>query len=321
MAAAARPYWTGFLKLSLVTISVRLYTATSERERIHFHQIHEESGERVRYQTVVPGLGEVDRSEIVKGYEYEKGHYVTIDPDDLKNLRLETTDTIDIVEFVEDIDPIYLDMPYYLVPDGSIAEEGFRLIRDALRHTRRIAVGQVVINGRERVVAIRPCGSGMIGNALHFEDEIRAADGFFDAIGKGEVDPDQLSIMEQIIDRKTRKFEPGAFVDHYQQALKDLVAEKLAGKLPKSAPARKPAEIINLMDALKKSLAGEAKQPGGKTAKNSGKKKTPAPSQRNLLLPVTGGRAAKGAKAASDKAASDKTAPAKAESAKRRKKA
>ena len=119
MAAPARPYWTGFLKLSLVTIAVRLYTATTERDKVRFHQIHEPTGERVKQQLVVPGHGPVERDEIVKGYEYEKGHYVTVDPDDIKRLRLETTDTIDIVEFVDDIDPIYFDTPYYLVPDGS----------------------------------------------------------------------------------------------------------------------------------------------------------------------------------------------------------
>src|SRR5438094_2510142 len=143
MPAAARPYWTGYRKLSLVTIAVRLYTATSERERIRFHQIHEPSGERVRQQLVVAGIGPVERDEIVRGFEYEKGHYVTVDPDDLKRLRLETTDTIDIVEFVEDVDPIYFAAPYYLVPDGSVAEEGYRVIREALRQAGKTAIGQV----------------------------------------------------------------------------------------------------------------------------------------------------------------------------------
>src|SRR5215831_16046715 len=126
MAAAARPYWTGFLKLSLVTIGVRLYSATTEKERIHFHRIHEPSGERVRYQNVVPGVGPVDSSEIVKGYEYQKGRYVTVEPADLDKMKLETTDTIEIAEFVDvdGLDPVYIDSPYYLLPDGSVAEEG-----------------------------------------------------------------------------------------------------------------------------------------------------------------------------------------------------
>ena len=143
MAAAARPYWTGFLKLSLVTIAVRLYSATTEKERIRFHQIHEPSGERVRYQTVVPGRGPVDRSEIVKGYEYQKGRYVTVERGDLEQLRLETTDTIEIAEFVDagGLDAAYVGNPYYLVPDGSIAEEGYRVIREALQESATAAIG------------------------------------------------------------------------------------------------------------------------------------------------------------------------------------
>src|SRR5437763_3549825 len=228
MAAAARPYWTGFLKLSLVTIGVRLYSATTEKERIHFHRIHEPSGERVRYQNVVPGLGPVDSSEIVKGYEYQKGRYVTVEPDDLKKLRLETTDTIDIAEFVDadNLDPVYVDSPYYLVPDGSLAEDGYRVIRDALRETGKTAIGQVVINTRERIVAIRPLGKGLLVNALHFPEGVRAADEFFAAIPAEPAAEDELAIMEQIITRRTRKFEPGKFVNHYQAALKELIDEK-----------------------------------------------------------------------------------------------
>jgi DNA end-binding protein Ku len=308
MAAAARPYWTGFLKLSLVTIGVRLYTAATEKERVHFHQIHEPSGERVRQQLIVPGLGPVERSDIVKGYEYEKGHYVTIDPDDLKRLRLETTDTIDITEFVEDIDPIYFDSPYYLVPDGSVAEEGYRVIREALRETGKIAVGQVVINGQERIMAIRPLGTGLLGNSLRYEDEIRKPEDYFGSIGADSVDEDQLAIMDQIIKRKTRPFEPDKFVDHYQQAVRELINQKLEGKLPPQTPERKQAQVISLMDALKRSLAEEEKpeassrraagrsstqaqaEKPAKTASRGRKAPAAQTAQRNLLLPVDGGR-------------------------------
>ena len=316
MAAPARPYWTGFLKLSLVTIAVRLYTAATEKERIRFHQIHEPSGERVRQQLIVPGIGPVERGDIVKGYEYEKGRYVTVDPDDLKRLRLETTDTIDIVEFVEDIDPIYFDSPYYLVPDGSVAEEGYRVIREALRASGKMAVGQVVIGGQERVIAIRPLGAGLLGNALRYEDEIRRPQDFFGSIAEDGADEDELAIMEQIIARRTRGFDPGKFVDHYQEAVRELIEEKLQGRLPAKEPERRPAQVINLMDALKRSLAEEAQpKPAarrgaqkpvadeadeeelvrvphkGRTAKEPARKKAAAPSgQRNLLLPVAGGR-------------------------------
>jgi len=274
MAAAARPYWTGFLKLSLVTIAVRLYSATTEKERIHFHRIHEPSGERVRYQNVVPGLGPVDGSEIVKGYEYQKGRYVTVEPDDLEKLRLETTDTIDIAEFVnaDAVDPVYVDSPYYLVPDDSLAEDGYRVIRDALRDAGKAAIGQVVINTRERIVAIRPYGKGLLVNALRFPEEVRAADQFFAAIPDESAAGDELAIMEQIITRRTRKFEPGKFVDHYQAELKELIEEKLAGQLPEHPPERKPAQVVNLMDALKRSLAEEgAEKTGGTGAPALGK--------------------------------------------------
>jgi DNA end-binding protein Ku len=317
MPAAARPYWTGFLKLSLVTIAVRLYAAASEKERIHFHLIHEPSGERVRTQTVVPGLGAVERDEIVKGYEYEKGRYVTIAPQDLDKLRLETTDTIDVGEFVEadGLDPVYAADPYYLVPDGSLAEAGYRVFREALGRTGKVAIGRVVINQREREIAIRPRGSGLLVNALRFQDEVRPAEGFLAGIDEKPVDPDELAIMEQIIARRTRPFEPGKFVDHYQAALREVIEQKLAGKVPGRPRERKPAQIINLMDALKRSLAQEGAQSDRGTQNNASKKgRSTAPSrgakssrtQPSLLLPVEGDRA----KAASP-ARADAAAPAK----------
>ena len=305
MAAAARPYWTGFLKLSLVTIAVRLYTATTVKERIRFHMIHEPTGERVRQQLVVPGTGPVERDEVVKGYEYEKGHYVTVEPDDLKRLRLETTDTIDISEFVDDVDPIYFDAPYYLVPDGSVAEEGYRVIREALRESGKIAIGQVVVGGQERVVAIQPLKTGLLANSLRYEDEIRKPDEFFNTIAADAVDEDELAMMQQIIKRKTRSFDPGKFTDHYQTAVRELIEKKLEGKLPEKAPERKQAQVINLMDALKRSLAAEEKgsgeaprratsrperEPAKAKSAARGKKAAAHSGQRNLLLPVEGGR-------------------------------
>ncbi|MGE3784927.1 MAG: Ku protein [Alphaproteobacteria bacterium] len=349
MAAPARPYWTGFLKLSLVTIGVRLYTATTERDKVRFHMIHEPSGERVRQQLVVPGIGPVEREDIVKGYEYEKGRYINVDPDDIKRLRLETTDTIDITEFVEDIDPIYFDTPYYLVPDGSVAEEGYRVIREALRESGRVAVGRVVINGQERIISLRPLGTGLLGNALRYPDEIRRPEDYFGSIAADAVDEDQLAIMQQIIARRSRDFEPSQFVDRYQAALRELIEEKLQGRLPPKEPERRPAQVINLMDALKRSLAAEegtradaedaparrraaarraeaeeaeevqeSAAPAPAKAASRGRKSAPPPAnQRNLLLPVSGGRGSGRGKAA--EAAPPE--PAEAPAAKRRKRA
>jgi DNA end-binding protein Ku len=256
----------------------------------------------------VPGIGPVDSSEIVKGYEYQKGRYVTVEPADLEKLRLETTDTIDIAEFVDvdALDPVYIDTPYYLIPDGTLAEDGYRVIRDALRDTGKAAIGQVVINMRERIVGVRPYGSGLLVNALRFPEEVRAADEFFGTITDEPAAEDELAIMEQIIARRTRKFQPKKFVDHYQAALKERIDEKLAGRLPERAPERKPAQVINLMDALKRSLAEEgAEKASGKARSRPSKA---AKAQPSLLLPVSGGRAGE-------------PRPERAEPAKRRRKA
>jgi DNA end-binding protein Ku len=300
MAAATRPYWTGFLKLSLVTIAVRLYAAATQKDRVHFHLIHEPSGERVHNQAVVPGLGPVERSDIVKGYEYQKGRYVTIAPEDLERLRLETTDTIDVNQFVEadGLEPVYVADPYYLEPDGSMAEDGYRVFCEALRRSGKVALGQVVINTHERVVAIRPYQGGLLVNALRFADEVRPADAFFSGIGDKPVDADELALMEQIIARRTRPFEPEKVVDHYQAALRELIGEKLGGEAPQPAPARPAAQVINLMDALKRSLANEnaedkdkGEQRDRKARQKATRARKPSRAQQSLLLPVKGGRA------------------------------
>lgn len=301
MVVAARPSWTGSLRISLVTIPVRLYTATSERHRIRFHQIHAPSGERVRYQNVVPGIGPVERDEIVKGYEYERGRYVTVDPDDLGRLRLDTSETIDVVQFVEagELDPVYLDSPYYLMPEDSLAEEGYRVLREALSRARKIALGQVVLSGRERIVAISPYDDGLLLDTLHYADEIRQPADFFHGLGNGAIDEEQLALMAQIVAKRTRAFAPQDFVDHYEEALQALIEEKLAGRRPEKPAERQPARVVNLMDALKRSVAEQerAKPPAGRRGGAQRRRRKSATNERaqhSLLLPVEGGRGRQG---------------------------
>jgi DNA end-binding protein Ku len=295
MAEIGRAYWTGFLKLALVMIPVRLYPAVTEHERIQFHQIHKPSGERVHYQPVVPTIGPVEPEAIVKGYEYEKGRYVTIDPDDLQRLRLATTDTIEIVHCADAdaLDPLFVERPYYLLPDGSLAEERYRLLREALARTHKIAIGQVVIGGHERVVAVGARGAGLVVYALRFADEVRRPDEFFAGIDTAPAEREQLSLMEQLIGRYTRPFEPERFVDRYQAALKELVAAKLRGGVPPRPPERRPPRPIALSDALRQSLAAEPAgpaPPGRARAARAARRSTAGRGQGSLLLPVSGGR-------------------------------
>jgi DNA end-binding protein Ku len=248
----ARPYWTGFLKLSLVTCGVRLYTASTEAEKIKFNEIHGPSGERVRRQLHVPGIGEVERADIVKGFEFEKGRYVTVDPEDLKRLKLDSTDCIDITEFVDEIDPIYYDAPYYLLPEGGASEHGYRVIHAALQASGKVGIGQVVIATHERIVAIRAVDCGLLVNTLRYPSEIRDPADYYPE-DDTEVDAEEVAMMGQIIARKSVEFAPEKFVDHYQTAVRELIDAKLAGELPEVV-AKQAAPVGNLMDALKASL-------------------------------------------------------------------
>jgi DNA end-binding protein Ku len=254
---AARAYWKGHIRLSLVSFPVQLYPAIETTKTVRFHYVHRPTGERVHYQPVVEDRGPVDKEDIRKGYEYERDKYVIVENKELEKLKLESTHTIDLVQFTgrDEIDPIYYDRPYFVVPDGKLAGEAYRVVRDALREAGKTAVGQVVLNNKERIVAIRPCGRGLLMETLRYEDEVRAAERYFEDISPKAVGGEQLDLAKQLIESKTATFDPGKFKDHYQAALRELVAAKLHGRLP--AKAEKPAggaKIINLMDALKRSL-------------------------------------------------------------------
>jgi DNA end-binding protein Ku len=274
---AARPIWKGQIRLSLVSIPVEIFTATKPSAKVSFRQIHEPTGKPIQYQKVVPGVGPVDRDEILKGFEYEKGNYVLLTDEDVDAVRLETRKTFDLVQFVGacEIEPIYFDQPYFVVPQDELAEDAYRVIRDALKKSQMLGLGQLAMRGKEYLAALKPCGRGMILETLHYQEEIRKADSFFGEISNRQAEDDLLSVAEQLIERKTGPFDAAAFKDHYTRALRELIDERLKGKKPKTVEAEEPAprgdNVIDLMAALKQSLEGGAPagRPGGRAAKSA----------------------------------------------------
>lgn len=285
---AARAYWRGHLRLSLVTAPVRLYAAVTSSGRIAFHKIHKPTGERVRYQNVVEGVGAVEKQDIAKGYEYEKGRYAIVEEEELERVRLESTKVIDLVQFAgrDELDPLYFDKGYFVAPDGKVGEEAYRVIREALRRDRKVALGQIVLSRRERIAAVRPCGRGLVLDTLRYADEVREAREFFADVEDDAVEPEHLELAREIIKRKTRPFDPGAFHDHYQEALRELVQAKLEGQPPPEPKAPRPANVVNLMDALRRSL-GDGKEAAKRAPKKPARrpKKKAAPRRKTAAKP------------------------------------
>ncbi|MGE5546146.1 MAG: Ku protein [Solirubrobacterales bacterium] len=273
-----RPYWKGHVRLSLVTFAVALYPAIDSSSKLAFHQIERSTGQRVRERKVVPGKEDVTTEDIVKGYEYEKGRYVVLDEEDFEKVRLESKKTIELERFfpVAELDPIYIDKPYYVVPDGALAEEAFAVVREALEHEHRAALGRVVLSGRERPVAIAPRDKGMVLYTLHTADAIRKASLYFGDIKEAEVDEDQVAVAEALVGRKAGHFDPGRFVDRYQEGLRQIIQAKIEGETPPVIEDAHPGNVINLMDALRRSLESEgagAETGGGGSAPAGEKKK------------------------------------------------
>jgi DNA end-binding protein Ku len=276
---AARPIWRGQIRLALVSIPVELYPATKSGAQIQFHQVHEPTGKRIKYEKVVPGVGPVDRDEIVKGYEVSKGHYVLLDPEEIESVKLESRKTLDLVEFVDvhDIDAMYYDKPYFVVPADDLAEEAYVVLRDALKTAKKIGVGQLAMRGQEYVVALKPCGRGMLIETLRYADEVNKAQSYFREIGDHEPDADLLDMAAMLIERKSGKFDPAEFHNRYVDALHKLIAEKQRKKGEKviqdpdaDAPPPKGSNVVDLMAALKRSLGNDS----GKAAnENRGAKK------------------------------------------------
>lgn len=263
---AARPTWQGHLRLSLVTCPVALYTATSRAADISFNLINPKTNNRIKMVVTDPETGPVERSQLVKGYEVEKDRYIILTDEEIKAVRLETTRTIDIERFVDatEIDRLYWNDPYFLVPDGKIAAEAFAVIRQAMVETGKIALGRVVLHTRERLLALEPRDKGIVAYSLRTKGEVRAAADYFADIPDAKVDKNMLAIAEKIIEQQEGDFDPTTFVDNYEEALKALIAEKEKGQTPRLAPAPKDTNVSDLMEALRASLQGAKAPPARK---------------------------------------------------------
>jgi DNA end-binding protein Ku len=272
---APRPAWKGYLKLSLVSCAVAMYTATSTSSRIRLHVINRETGNRIRNQAIDAETGDVVENESkVKGYEVDDGRYVLLEEDELDEVALESTHTIDIESFVErsEVDEIYLDESFYLVPNDEVAYEAFAVIREAMKKKDMVGLGRVVTHRRERLMMLRPRGRGIVATALRYKPEVRNEDSYFKEIAATRVPNDMLQLAEHILEQKKGHFDPEEFEDRYEDALKKLIKAKQAGKEPPAAPAPKPSNVINLMDALRRSAKGEAGSEKKAGAKSSGRR-------------------------------------------------
>lgn len=260
---APRAMWTGQLRLSLVSFGVRLYAATESAGKVSMNQLHKDCHQRIRNQLVCPVHGPVGRDEIVKGYEYEKDSYVIVEQEDLDKIRLESNKTIELVEFVDadEIDPLYVDSPYYLGPDGKVAEEPFNVIREAMKRAGKVGIGKVVMYGRERIVALQPEGRGFLLTTLRYAGEVRSAEDLFKDIKVDKVDEEQLALASSIMDKKASTFDPSEFTDRYQEKFFEIVKAKVEGQEPVVVADEEAPRSFNFMDALRQSVeAAEEEQ-------------------------------------------------------------
>jgi DNA end-binding protein Ku len=285
---ATRPYWSGHIRLSLVSIPVDIVAATKSAAKIAFHQVHEPSGTRIRYQKVAPGVGPVETDEIVKGYEVEDGKYVLLNDEDFDKIKLEAKKTIDLVQFVglHEIDQLYYDRPFFVLPQDEGDPEAYVVLREALRKTKMVGLGQIVIRGKGSIVAIKACGDGIMMETLRYSDEVKKAGTAFKEVPDAKPEADLIELAEQLIEKKTKKFDPAAFKDSYEDALRELIDAKAHNrKLKQIEEPEKGAKVIDLMDALRRSVKGgegasargrgatRARRPAKRTARRSGRRK------------------------------------------------
>ncbi len=275
---AARAYWQGQIRLALVSIPVEIYSAVKSGASVSFRQIHEPTGKPIKYEKVAEGVGPVDPDDIMKGYQIEKGEYVLLDQDEIDAVKLESKKTLELTQFVDagDIDVLYYEKPYFVVPADDLAEEAFIVLREALKRTKKVGLGQLAMRGREYVVSLKPCGRGMVLETLRYADEVNRAQGYFRDIPDEKPDAELLELAEALIEKKSGAFEPKEFHDRYVDALKDLIERKRKQKGNRKiieekddGGGRSASNVVDLMAALKKSME---KSSGTATAKAPAKK-------------------------------------------------
>lgn len=274
MPALGHVYWRGFLRLQLVSINVDIYSAVESKSDITFNQIHKPTGKRIKYEKVVPGIGPVDSSDIVKGYQVEPDVYITLDPEEVDSLKLESKKTIDLVQFVNasEIDPRYYERPYYIVPRDEVAAEGYLLIREALLKAKKLGISQITMHGREHLAAVMPVEKGMVLNVMRYENELRPAEKFFKELDDVSYDKGLVALASELVARNSASFNPKKFKDSYAVELAELVKKKARGqKITISADKpRQSGNVVNLMEALKKSLdKGKPLKPQGSTKRKT----------------------------------------------------
>lgn len=279
---AARAYWKGFLRLSLVSIAIEVYNAEDRKADVSFHQIHKPTGKRVHYTKTVDGLGEIAAKDIVSGYEIRKGEYVIMEPGEIDAVKLDSKRTIELTQFVplHDVDPRYFEQPYYVTPADEYAAEGYLVIREALKKTGTIGVGQLTASGREHLIGVAPLEEGLMLNRLRYADELRPLKPFFSDLPRMKLDHEMVDLATELIERKQGRFRPEAFEDHYETALRKLIQRKAKGEKIIEEPEPEPSRgnVVNLMDALRDSLkkGGSAKPaPTRKAAKRKAAPRKP----------------------------------------------
>ncbi|MET4418848.1 Ku protein [Bradyrhizobium sp. RT3a] len=294
---APRANWKGFLRLSLVTCPVALYPATSESEKISFNQLNRQTGHRIKYIKVDQDTGdEVPNEDIVKGYELEKGQFIEVTKEELEEIALESTRTIEIDEFVDksDIDPRYLIRPYYLRPDGKVGHDAFAVIRETIREMNKVAIGRVVLTNREHIIALEPMDKGLVGTLLRYPYEVRSEQEYFDEIQDVKITKDMLDLAKHIVNQKAGTFDPEKFEDHYESALIELINQKRAGKTIRPKERPKGENVVDLMEALRQSIGREeATKTASAPKKSAQTPRKPASGQKEMLMPIAGKKQAK----------------------------